>query len=79
MKILKNTDIDIKSLFKKGIKKKVEPFGVFLVTGYMGSGKTYFSVKFANDYKQKYKIKTNIQSLNIPYANIEKYVLPLPI
>lgn len=69
----KRFDIDIKSLFSKGIKKKEEPFGCFLITGYMGSGKTYFAVKFANDYKKKYKIKTNIHSLNIPQADVNYF------
>lgn len=69
----KKLEIDTKSLFKKGVKKKYEPFGCFLITGYMGSGKTYFAVKFANDYKQKYKIKTNIRSLKIPNAEIEYF------
>lgn len=69
----KKFDIDIKSLFSKGIKKKEEPFGCFLITGYMGSGKTYFAVKFANDYKKHYKIKTNIHSLNIPQADINYF------
>ena len=69
----KRFDIDIKSFFKRGVKKKEEPFGCFLVTGYMGSGKTYFTVKFANDYKQNYKIKTNIKSLHIPNANINYF------
>ena len=69
----KKFDIDFKSLFCKGIKKKVEPFGCFLITGYMGSGKTYFAVKFANDYKKQYTIKTNIKSLNIPNAKMKYF------
>ena len=69
----KRIDLDIKSFFKKGVKPKNEPFGCFLVTGYMGSGKTYFAIKFANDYKQTYKIKTNIHSLKIPQAKIEYF------
>ena len=69
----KNIDIDFKSFFKKGVKQVSEPFGCFLVTGYMGSGKTYFAVKFANDFKSTYKIKTNIHTLNIPNANIEYF------
>ena len=69
----KRIDIDFKSFLKKGVKQKYEPFGCFLVTGYMGSGKTYFAVKFANDYKLKYKIKTNIHSLKIPQATIEYF------
>lgn len=67
---LRNIEIDFKSFFKKGVKQKVEPFGCFLICGYMGTGKTYFAVKFANDFKNKYHIKTNIHSLNIPGANI---------
>lgn len=69
----KRLDIDFNSFFKKGIKKKYEPFGCFLITGYMGSGKTYFAVKFANDLKNRYKIKTNIHTLKIPNANIEYF------
>lgn len=75
MKIGKSLEIDFKSLFKKGIKKKVEPFGCFLITGYMGSGKSYLGVylitKFNKNYN--YKIKTNIHSLKIPKMNIEYF------
>lgn len=70
---LKTIDIDFRSIFSKGVKQKKEPFGVFLVTGYMGSGKTYFCVKFACDFINKYKIKTNIKSLHIPNAIIEYF------
>lgn len=69
----KRFDIDFKSIFSKGIKKKTEPFGCFLITGYMGSGKTYFAVKFANDYKKHYTIKTNIKSLKIPNARMKYF------
>lgn len=70
---LRNIDIDFKSFFRKGIKKKYEPFGVFLVTGYMGTGKSYFCVKYAYDHIKDYKIKTNIHSLKIPNARIEYF------
>lgn len=73
MKIGKHLEIDVKSLFKRGIKKKQEPFGCFLITGYMGSGKTYFAVKFADDKKQNYHIKTNIKSLKIPNSRIDYF------
>ena len=59
---LNNLEIDFKSVFKKGVKKVVEPFGVFLITGPMGSGKTYFATRFSNDFKKTYTIKTNIKS-----------------
>lgn len=73
MKIGKSLEIDLRSLFKKGVKKKVEPFGCFLITGYMGTGKTYFAIKYANDKKKDYKIKTNIKSCKIPNARIEYF------
>lgn len=70
---LNNLEIDFKSVFKKGVKKVVEPFGVFLITGPMGSGKTYFATRFSNDFKKTYTIKTNIKSLKIPFAKIEYF------
>lgn len=70
---LNNLEIDFKSAFKKGVKKKVEPFGVFLITGPMGSGKSYFATRFSNDFKDTYILKTNIQSLKIPNAKIEYF------
>lgn len=50
MELFKKYNIDVKSFFKKGIKQLYEPFGVFLVTGYMGSGKSYFCVKYGFGY-----------------------------
>lgn len=73
MRIFNKMEIDFKSFVRKGIKKKYEPFGCFLITGYMGSGKTYFAVKYAYDHYKTYKIKTNIKSLKIPGANIEYF------
>lgn len=72
MKIL-GRYIDFKSFFQKGIKPKHEPFGVYFITGRMGTGKTYFACKFANDIKDSYIIKTNIHSLKIPNAKIEYF------
>jgi len=66
-------DIDFKSFFKKGIKAKIEPFGVFLITGYMGSGKTYFACKYAFELNNKYKVKTNIHSLKLPDKHIDYF------
>lgn len=73
MRLFNKIDIDLKSFVRRGIKKKIEPFGCFLITGYMGSGKTYFAVKYASEHKANYKIKTNIHSLRIPGANIEYF------
>lgn len=38
--------IDFKSFFKKGFKKRDESFGVYVYTGFQGTGKTYSAVKF---------------------------------
>lgn len=75
MRFFNKIDIDFASFFKRGIKKKEEPFGCFLINGYMGSGKTYLGVyltcKFNSNYN--YHIKTNIHSLNIPKMNIDYF------
>lgn len=73
MKIFNKYYIDVKSLFRKGVKKVNEPFGVFLVTGRMGTGKTYFTIKYSSEMIKSYKIKTNIKSLKIPNARIEYF------
>lgn len=73
MELFKKYNIDIKSIFKKGIKAKYEPFGVFLITGYMGSGKTYFATKYAYELDSNYKVKTNIQSLKLPNKSVTHF------
>lgn len=73
MKIGKRLTIDFKSFTKKSPKKIKDEFGVFLITGYQGSGKTYIGVYFLVKYFKDLKIKTNIHSLNIPDYNIEYF------
>lgn len=73
MKIL-NTNIDVKSIFKKQPKKIKDNFGVSFLTGYQGSGKTYLAVYILVKYiEPNRKIYTNIKSLNIPNRNIEYF------
>lgn len=70
MKIF-NTNIDLKSFFRKAPKKINDSFGVSLITGYQGSGKTYFSIYILDKYIEPNKtIYTNIKSLNIPNRKI---------
>lgn len=70
MKIL-NTNIDIKSMFKSKPKNIKDNFGISLVTGYQGSGKTYLSVYILYKYLEKNrKVYTNIKSLKIPDREI---------
>lgn len=71
MKIGKKLSIDTKSFVRKVPKKVKEEFGVSLINGYMGTGKTYIAVYFLSKYFKDLKIKTNIKSLNIPGAKCE--------
>lgn len=72
LKIFKN-HIDVKSFFRRGVKQIEDPWGVLLITGYMGSGKTYFSVYAVNNLLPKLKIYTNIHSLKIPDREISYF------
>lgn len=67
MKIFKY-DIRFDTIFKKGLKKVDDRFGVYYVTGKQGSGKTYYGVYLLlqQDREIVKKIYTNIHSLNIP-------------
>lgn len=66
-----NTHIDIKSMFKKKPKEINDNFGVSLITGYQGSGKTYMSVYIVYKYFEPDRvIYTNIKSLKIPNRTI---------
>ena len=72
MKIGKNY-IDLKSFTRKAPKKIKDEFGVAFITGYQGSGKTYFAVYNVAQFFKDLKIKTNIKSLKIPNATIEYF------
>lgn len=64
--------IDVKSMIKKGVPQVEDKWGVYFVTGFQGSGKTYFAVYYTLKINNtNYKIKTNIHSLNIPNREIE--------
>lgn len=69
-----NTNIDIKSMFKKQPKHIRDNFGISLITGYQGSGKSYLSIYILYKYlEQNRKVYTNIKSLVIPGRNIEYF------
>lgn len=69
-----NTNIDIKSMFKKQPKHIKDNFGISLITGYQGSGKSYLSIYILYKYlEQNRKVYTNIKSLVIPGRNIEYF------
>lgn len=73
MKIF-NTNIDVKSMFKKKLDQINDNFAVVLITGYQGSGKTYLSVYLTYKYLEPTrKIYTNIRSLHIPKREIQYF------
>ena len=73
MKILKY-DIQFKTLFARGVKPIKNDFFIALITGYQGSGKTWFGVYLVNELKNR-TIVTNIKSLNIPNRKIKYFTM----
>lgn len=57
-----STKIDFASLLKKGVPTTKDDFAIYLVTGYQGSGKTYFSIYTIERLFKNKTIYTNIQS-----------------
>ena len=53
--------IDFSTFFQRGTKKIPDDFGIFLITGYMGSGKTWYSV-YLMEKQKNCTIYTNIHS-----------------
>lgn len=73
MKILKY-DIKTETFFKKGVKTFNDSWGVYCVTGFQGSGKTYYAVYLLLQLKElNYTVYTNIHSLDIPNQSIVKF------
>lgn len=67
-----NLKIDFKSFLQRGVGKINDIFGVYLITGYQGSGKTYTAVMLAHELTG-HKIYTNIHSLKIKGMEIEYF------
>lgn len=66
-----NTNFDFNSFFKASPKLINDNFGVSFITGYQGSGKTYFAIYILFKYIEPNRIiYTNIKSLHIPNRNI---------
>lgn len=58
------TKIDFKSFIKKGTPYINDNFNINLITGYQGSGKTWFSVYLCKKVYNDYNIFTNIKTLH---------------
>ena len=66
--------IDFQSFVKKGVPLVEDKWGCYFVTGFQGSGKTYFALYYLKRINTThYKIRTNIKSLNIPNREISYF------
>ena len=72
MKIFKY-NIQVSTFFKRGIKNVKDDFAIYLVTGYQGSGKTYFAVQDVYNRFTDRTIITNVKSLIIPNRKIHYF------
>lgn len=70
-----HTRIELDTIFKKGLPKIDDRYGVYFVTGRQGSGKSYYAVKLllAQDKGTCAGIYTNVKSLKIPNYNIRYF------
>lgn len=70
-----NRRFEFNTLFKKGLSKLDDRFGVYFVTGRQGSGKNYYATKLllAQDKDTCACIYTNVHSLKIPSYNIKYF------
>jgi len=65
--------IKYNTFLKKGSPSIKDDFFIVLVTGYQGSGKTWFAVFDVYENYKKRKIRTNIKSLKIKNRDIEYF------
>lgn len=70
---MKKYDIRFSTFFQPGVKEVEDSWGVYMVTGFQGSGKTYFATYLLSTMQNNYKIITNIRSLRIPKKEIEYF------
>lgn len=68
-----NTDIKFNTFLKKGVKSMKDDWGVYCVTGYQGSGKTYYAIYLTSQIVQGRKVKTNIKSLKMDNTELEYF------
>ena len=69
-------NIDFKSFLKRGVPTVRNPFSVVMITGYQGTGKSYYAIMLALSAKYKnFKIKTNIKSMGIEGREISYFTL----
>lgn len=65
--------IDFISFFQRGIKNINSDFMIALITGYQGSGKTFYAIKKMEDISGKMTIYTNIGSYKSRHHDIHYF------
>lgn len=66
------TYIDGKSFLRKKLPIVDDEHGVYCVSGFQGSGKTYYAIQLAKEFTKDYTIWTNIHSLKLPHKDFTK-------
>lgn len=65
--------LDYKTFLKKKTPRLDDHFGVYCISGFQGTGKTYYAVNLARDIDlDGAEIWTNIHSLKLPHHNFSK-------
>ena len=64
--------IDWKSLVSRGTKNLNDNFGIYLITGYQGSGKTWYAI-YLMEKEKNAKIYTNIKSYHSPRNEVHYF------
>lgn len=65
--------LDIRTFLLPKTPNIDDHFGVYCISGFQGTGKTYYAVALANEInKDKVEIITNIHSLKLPHKNFTK-------
>ena len=72
MKLFKY-NIDVPTFFQPSTKLIQDDFGVYLITGYQGSGKSWLGIYLTNKLKDRNVIYTNIHSLSMPNRDIHYF------
>ncbi len=58
---------DYKTAFRRGFPIQDDQYGCYFITGFQGTGKTYYAVYLTNLNLKKFKkVKTNIKTLRVP-------------
>lgn len=65
-----STKIDFSSFLKRGVPILKDNFAIYLITGYQGSGKTYFSIYTIERLFKNKTVYTNIKSYKSKKNNI---------